>query len=49
VHRGSAEAEPVVSREEAVGLLFGVADILAELRRIRRALGGDDEEEEEVD
>jgi hypothetical protein len=40
------EAEPLVSREEAVGLLFGVADILEELRAIRRLLEGTDEEEE---
>jgi hypothetical protein len=40
------EAEPIVSREEAVGLLFGVADILEELRLIRKTLGGGDEEEE---
>jgi hypothetical protein len=38
------EAEPIVSREEAVGL--GVADILEELRLIRKTLGGGDEEEE---
>jgi hypothetical protein len=33
--------------EEIVGLLFGVADILNELRAIRNLLGGGDEEEDE--
>jgi hypothetical protein len=46
VQPGAVEAEPIVSREEAVGLLFGVADILEELRLIRKTLGGGDEEEE---
>jgi hypothetical protein len=40
------DSEPLVSREEAVGLLFGVSDILEELRLIRRILEGDDEEAE---
>jgi hypothetical protein len=41
--------EPVVHREEAVGLMFLWADILGEVRRIRRLLEGDDGEEEEED
>ena len=41
------EIEPVVYREEAVGLLFAVADILTEVRAIRRHLEADDDGEEE--
>jgi hypothetical protein len=39
-------AEPVVFREEIVGLLFTLNDVLASLRRIEILLGGDDGEEE---
>lgn len=41
--------EPVVYREEAVGLMFAVMSILNELRRIRRLLEGDDGEEVQED
>ncbi len=37
--------EPVVSRDEAVGLLFTVSDISQTLIRIENLLGGDDGEE----
>jgi hypothetical protein len=40
------EAEPVIYREEAAALMFAVMDILAEARRIRRLLEGDDDGEE---
>jgi hypothetical protein len=40
------EEQMLVSRDEVVGLLFGVADILEELRLIRKVLEGGDEEEE---
>jgi hypothetical protein len=40
------QAEPVIYRDEALGLLFSVADILEELRAIHDLLGGDDGEEE---
>jgi hypothetical protein len=40
------EAEPVISREEAAALMFAVMDILAEARRIRRLLEGEDDGEE---
>jgi hypothetical protein len=39
--------EPVIYREEAVGLLFNVSDIMNTLVRIERLLGGDDGEEED--
>jgi hypothetical protein len=38
--------EPVIYREEAVGLMFVVADILEELRVIHDLLEGDDGGEE---
>ena len=41
------EPQTVVSREEAVGLIFLVADILEEVRMIRQLLQ-DDEDGEEV-
>jgi hypothetical protein len=41
--------EPVLYREEAVGLLFVVIDILTELQRIRRLLEDDDGEEVQED
>jgi hypothetical protein len=40
--------EPVVQREEVVALLFAVYDAVDELRRIRRALEDDGEEEEDL-
>jgi hypothetical protein len=40
------EAEPVIYRYEAAALMFAVMDILAEARRIRRLLEGDDDGEE---
>lgn len=44
------DSEPVLHRDEALGLLWGVADILDELRRIRRLLAdGEKEEEEDLD
>jgi hypothetical protein len=39
--------EPVVSREEAVALLFNVTDIVESLRRIEELLRDDDGEEED--
>jgi hypothetical protein len=42
-----AEPEPLISREEVVGMLFNVAGIAAEARLIRRLLEDDGEEEEE--
>jgi hypothetical protein len=41
------ESERVVYRSEVIGLLFGVSDIPAEVRRIRSLLEEDDGEEEE--
>jgi hypothetical protein len=41
--------EPIVYREEALGLMFAVTDILDEVRAIRDFLEGDDGEEEEED
>jgi hypothetical protein len=38
--------EPILQRDEAVGLLFNVSDILATLRRIERLLEDDGEAEE---
>jgi len=38
--------EPVLSRDEAVGLAFTVSDILIEVRRIRKLLDEDGEEED---
>jgi hypothetical protein len=43
------ESEPVLHREEALGVGFLVADILEEVRAIRELLEGDDEEEEEAE
>jgi hypothetical protein len=42
-----AEPEPLISREEVVGMLFNVAGIAAEAWLIRRLLEDDGEEEEE--
>jgi hypothetical protein len=42
-----AEPEPLISREEVVGMLFNIADIAAEAWLIRRLLEDDGEEEEE--
>ena len=39
--------EPIVYREEALGMMFAVTDILEEVRAIRDFLEGDDGEEEE--
>jgi hypothetical protein len=38
--------EPLIHRNEIVGLLFNVSDIAVTLTKIERLLGGDDEEEE---
>jgi hypothetical protein len=38
--------EQIISRSEAVALLFRVSDIAETLIRIERLLGGDDGEEE---
>ena len=40
--------EAVVQRDEVVALLFAVYDILDEVRRIRRALEDDGEEEADL-
>ena len=39
--------EPVVSRDEAVALLFTVSDILQTLLNIEYLLGGENEERDE--
>ncbi len=39
-------AEPLIERDEIVGLLFNVSDIAVTLTKIERLLGGRDEEEE---
>jgi hypothetical protein len=39
--------EPILYREEAVGLAFAVASILDHVRAIRDLLEGEDEEEAE--
>jgi hypothetical protein len=39
--------EPVVSRDEAVALLFNVSDIVVTLRRIEALLEDNDGEEED--
>jgi hypothetical protein len=39
----------VISRDEAVALLFNVSDIPRSVERIEGLLGGDDREEEEAD
>jgi hypothetical protein len=41
-------AEPVIKRDEVVGVLFALYDMLEELRRIRRALEDDGEAEEDL-
>jgi hypothetical protein len=43
------DAEPILSREEALPLIFIAADILEEVRAIRDLLEGDDEEEDETE
>jgi hypothetical protein len=44
------EPEPLIYREEVRAILFALGDMVVELRKISRLLGGDDEEtEEEVD
>jgi hypothetical protein len=48
VQRCGIGPEPVIHREEAVGLMFTVTDILDEVRAIRELLEGDDGEEEEA-
>ena len=39
------DTEPVISRGEAVGLMFAVADILEEVKAIRELLEEDNGEE----
>jgi hypothetical protein len=39
--------EPVIYREEVLGLLFGVADISDTLDKLYKLLGGEDVEEED--
>ncbi len=46
-HPPDVEPEPVAYREEVIGMMFAVADILEEVRRIRHVLEDDDGEEEE--
>jgi hypothetical protein len=46
-HPAPMDNEPVLSRDEAVGLVFSVNDILLEVREIRALLEGEDGEEEE--
>ena len=41
--------EPVISRDEAVALLFNVSDVARALERIEVLIGGDDGEEEDAD
>jgi hypothetical protein len=40
--------EPILYRDEALGVLGALADIIVELRRIRRLLEDDGEEEEDL-
>ena len=42
-----AEPEPLISREEVVGMLFNIADIAAEAWLIRRLLEENGEEEDQ--
>jgi hypothetical protein len=42
-------ADPVISRDEVVALLFNVSDIAVTLTRIERLLGGEENGEEEAD
>jgi hypothetical protein len=44
---GIAEPEPLISREEVVGMLFNIADFAAEAWLIRHLLEDNGEEEEE--
>jgi hypothetical protein len=41
--------EPLIDRDEVVGLLFNVSDIAVTLTKIEALLRGDDGEEEEAD
>jgi hypothetical protein len=41
--------EPVIYREETLAVIGALADILVELRAIRKLLQGGDDEEEEVE
>jgi hypothetical protein len=42
--------DPLIYREEVRAILFALGDMVVELRKISRLLGGDDEEtEEEMD
>jgi hypothetical protein len=41
------EPEPVIYRTEVLGIIGALADIVVELRKIRRSL--EDDEEEEAD
>ena len=46
-HAAAMDNEPVLYRDEALGLAFTVSDILEEVREIRALLKDDDGEEEE--
>jgi hypothetical protein len=39
-------SDPIIERDEVVGLLFNVSDIAVTLTKIEQLLGGDDAEEE---
>ena len=41
------EREPVIYREEVSAILIALADLVVDLRAIRRLLENEDEEEEE--
>jgi hypothetical protein len=43
----SGTADPVIYREEVRAILIALSDMVVELRKISRLLGGDDEETEE--
>jgi hypothetical protein len=45
--RPSAEPEPLIYREEVLGIIGALADIIVELRWFHEFLEGDDEAEEE--
>ena len=45
-HPDDVDAEPVLYRDEAIGLVLAVHDILEEVRNIRDLLDEDDGEEE---
>jgi len=39
------DEEPIINRDEALGVLFNVADVADILRKLYKLLGGEEEEE----